>query len=66
MAAWDRFCLRYRHFTYDNPINPKSLGLPNYCPTLTDVLKITGIPGGSQTIAGEFLSRGAGEVDKGK
>lgn len=43
MAAWDRFCLRYRHFTYKNPINPASFGLPNYCVTLTDVLKISGI-----------------------
>jgi nucleoside-diphosphate-sugar epimerase len=44
MAAWDRFCLRYRHFTYENPVNPSSLGLPNYCATLSDVLKIYGIP----------------------
>lgn len=43
MAAWDRFCLRYRHFTYENPVNPASLGLPNYCATLSDVLKINGI-----------------------
>lgn len=43
MAAWDRFCLRYRHFTYENPVNPSSLGLPNYCATLSDVLKIYGI-----------------------
>ena len=46
MAAWDRFCLRYRHFTYENPVNPSSLGLPNYCATLGDVLKIYGIPPG--------------------
>lgn len=44
MATWDRFCLQYRHFTYENVINPDSFGLPNYCPTLTDVLKISGIP----------------------
>lgn len=43
MAAWDRFCLNYRHFTYQNPINPQTLGLPTYCPTLSDVLKISGI-----------------------
>ena len=43
MAAWDRFCLRYRHFTYENPVNPSSFGLPNYCATLSDVLKIYGI-----------------------
>jgi len=46
MAAWDRFYLRYRHFTYKNPTNPASLGLLNYCATLTDVLKISGIPRG--------------------
>lgn len=43
VAAWDRFCLRYRHFTYENPVNPSSFGLPNYCATLSDVLKIYGI-----------------------
>ena len=46
MAAWDRFCLSYRHFTYANAINPASLGLPNYYATLTDLLKIRGIPRG--------------------
>jgi hypothetical protein len=45
MAAWDRFCLGYRHFTYENAINPTSFGLPNYCATLSDALKIHGIPG---------------------
>lgn len=44
MAAWDRFCLNYRHFTYRNPVNPGTFGLPTYCPTFTDVLKISGIP----------------------
>ncbi|WP_392534083.1 NAD-dependent epimerase/dehydratase family protein [Nostoc sp. C117] len=41
MAAWDRFCMNYRHFSYENAINPSSFGLPNYCATMTDVLKIT-------------------------
>jgi nucleoside-diphosphate-sugar epimerase len=45
MAAWDRFCLQYRHFTYQNVVNPSSFGLPNYCPTLSDALKIHGVPG---------------------
>ncbi len=40
MAAWDRFCLDYRHFTYENAVNPASLGLKSYCPTLTDAIKI--------------------------
>ncbi len=43
MAAWDRFCLDYRHFTYQNPVNPETFGLPTYCPKFTDVLKISGI-----------------------
>lgn len=43
MAAWDRFCMNYRHFTYEKAINPDSFGLPNYCATMSDVLKISGI-----------------------
>ncbi|MGF1604580.1 MAG: NAD-dependent epimerase/dehydratase family protein [Thermosynechococcaceae cyanobacterium] len=39
MADWDRFCLDYRHFSYPNPINPKTFGLSNYCSTLTDLLR---------------------------
>ncbi len=45
MAAWDRFCMKYRHFTYKNFINPASFGLPNYCATMSDVLKINGVKG---------------------
>ena len=44
MADWDRFCLTYRHFSYENPVNPKSLGLPNYCATFSDVLRVHGVP----------------------
>ncbi|MEW6491244.1 MAG: NAD(P)-dependent oxidoreductase [Cyanobacteriota bacterium] len=44
MAAWDRFCLNYRHFSYQNPVNPETFGLSAYCPTFTDVLRISGIP----------------------
>lgn len=43
MAAWDRFCMNYRYFTYDNIINPTSFGLANYCATMTDVLQISGV-----------------------
>ncbi|MBW4628547.1 MAG: NAD(P)-dependent oxidoreductase [Brasilonema octagenarum HA4186-MV1] len=43
MAAWDRFCMNYRHFSYENFINPGSFGLPNYCATVSDVLKISGV-----------------------
>ena len=45
MAAWDRFCLTYRHFTYQDPINPASFGLPSYCPTLPAAFKLRGISG---------------------
>jgi len=46
MAAWDRFCMNYRHFTYENAINPASFGKPNYCATMSDVLKISGVESG--------------------
>lgn len=46
MAAWDRFCLSYRHFTYENVVNPASFGLQPYCPNVADLLKVTGIPPG--------------------
>ncbi|MBW4594025.1 MAG: NAD(P)-dependent oxidoreductase [Brasilonema angustatum HA4187-MV1] len=43
MAAWDRFSMNYRHFTYQNVVNPASLDLPNYCATMSHVLKISGV-----------------------
>lgn len=43
MAPWDRFCLEYRHFTYENPVNPATFGLPTYCSTMADVLRTRGI-----------------------
>ncbi|MCV3216808.1 NAD(P)-dependent oxidoreductase [Plectonema radiosum NIES-515] len=43
MDAWSRFCMNYRHFIYKNAINPATFGLPNYCPTISDVLKISGV-----------------------
>lgn len=46
MAAWDRFCLTYRHFTYQDPVHPASLGLQPYCPTVADLLKVSGVPSG--------------------
>ncbi len=39
MADWDRFCLKYRHFSHANPTNPATFGLTTYCPTITDILK---------------------------
>jgi hypothetical protein len=35
--------MNYRHFTYHNIINPTSFGLPNYCATMSDVLKTSGL-----------------------
>ncbi|MEA5616822.1 NAD(P)-dependent oxidoreductase [Cronbergia sp. UHCC 0137] len=46
MAAWDRFCMKYPHFSYANPINPANFDLPNYCVTMSDVLKISGVKKG--------------------
>jgi nucleoside-diphosphate-sugar epimerase len=46
MAAWDRFCIEYRHFTYAYPVSPNSFGLTGYCPTVKDLLRISGIPAG--------------------
>jgi nucleoside-diphosphate-sugar epimerase len=43
MDAWSRFCMDYRHFTYENAINPASFDQPNYCATMSDVLKISGV-----------------------
>jgi nucleoside-diphosphate-sugar epimerase len=40
MADWDKFSMNYRHFTYQNVINPASFKLPNYCETMSDILKI--------------------------
>mgnify|MGYP000249800272 FL=1 len=39
MAEWDRFCLQYRHFSHETPVNPQTFGLETYCPTLTDIFK---------------------------
>jgi nucleoside-diphosphate-sugar epimerase len=43
VAAWDRFCLKYRHFTHQDAISPATFGLPTYCATITDLLKLSGI-----------------------
>lgn len=41
ISTWDRFCLNYRHFTYENPVSPATFGLTNYCYSITDILKKT-------------------------
>lgn len=46
MAPWDYFCLNYRHFVYENAVNPTHFSMEPYCPTLADLLRIHGIPSG--------------------
>ncbi len=43
MADWDRFCLSYRHFTYQAPVSPASFDLPAHCATVSDLLRVSGI-----------------------
>jgi nucleoside-diphosphate-sugar epimerase len=43
MADWDRFCMRYRHFTYENPVTPSKFGLRDRYPTLVDALRSAGV-----------------------
>ncbi len=53
--AWTRFCLRYRHFTYADPLAPADLGLLDYCPTLTDFLRISRVRHpGAPAVAGHL------------
>lgn len=44
VSEWDRFSLRYRHFTHLNPVSPATFGIPTYCATVYDILKLSGIP----------------------
>ncbi|MEI6380465.1 MAG: NAD(P)-dependent oxidoreductase [Cyanobacteriota bacterium ELA615] len=39
MEPWDRFCLDYRHFTYNPITTPETLGLENYAPKVKDLLR---------------------------
>ncbi|MBL1174712.1 NAD-dependent epimerase/dehydratase family protein [Pantanalinema sp. GBBB05] len=43
VGAWEKFAMRYRHFVYQNPVTPSTYGIPTYCATFTDVLKLSGI-----------------------
>ncbi len=47
MADWDRFCFDYRHFTYQNYVNPKTFNLEPFCGNITELLKIHKIPSSS-------------------
>lgn len=41
--AWDRFAMKYRHFVHKNPVTPSTYGLPTYCSSFSDVLKLSGV-----------------------
>lgn len=43
MAEWDRFCLKYRHFVYENPQHPALLGLKPSCPTIADLMRLSDV-----------------------
>jgi nucleoside-diphosphate-sugar epimerase len=43
MDSWSKFSLEYRHFIYQNPVNPATFALENYCSTITDILQVSGI-----------------------
>ncbi len=43
MDSWSYFSLNYRHFTYQNPVTPDSFGLKNYCSSIGDILKVSGL-----------------------
>lgn len=43
MADWDRFSMNYRHFTHRYVVSPEDFGLPTYCATFSDVLKLSGV-----------------------
>ncbi|MEO1386760.1 MAG: NAD(P)-dependent oxidoreductase [Cyanobacteria bacterium J06634_6] len=43
MADWDRFCMEYRHFTYQNAVTPSSFGLQDNYPTIEDVFRSAGV-----------------------
>jgi len=43
IAAWDRFSMDYRHFIHKTTVTPATFGLPVYCPTFMDVLKLSGL-----------------------
>jgi hypothetical protein len=38
VAQWDRFCLTYRHFTYQHPVSPRMFELHPHAETITELL----------------------------
>ncbi|MEL6815222.1 MAG: NAD(P)-dependent oxidoreductase, partial [Cyanobacteria bacterium J06598_3] len=43
MADWDRFCMSYRHFTYERTVTPSSFGLKDNYPKIADVVQASGV-----------------------
>ncbi|MDJ0601273.1 MAG: NAD(P)-dependent oxidoreductase [Crocosphaera sp.] len=43
MEDWDYFSINYRHFTYKNTVTPATFGLENYCTTIEEVMKLSGV-----------------------
>ncbi|MEM8674077.1 MAG: NAD(P)-dependent oxidoreductase [Cyanobacteria bacterium P01_G01_bin.67] len=43
MDSWSRFSLDYRHFVYHNPVTPASFGMQNYCSTVKELMKVSGV-----------------------
>lgn len=43
MADWDRFSMNYRYFTYQNPVNPTTFGLPCYARSIEDIFRVGGL-----------------------
>lgn len=44
MAPWDRFLMQeYRYCTHKSIVSPATFGLPTYCSSFTDVLKVSGV-----------------------
>ncbi|MEM8832730.1 MAG: NAD(P)-dependent oxidoreductase [Cyanobacteria bacterium P01_G01_bin.19] len=43
MDSWSRFSLDYRHFVYTNPVTPASFGLENYCSTVEELMRVSGL-----------------------
>lgn len=43
MAEWDYFCLNYRHFIYQQYVNPQTFNLNSYAPNVSDLLRVSQI-----------------------
>ncbi|WP_107667047.1 NAD(P)-dependent oxidoreductase [Cyanothece sp. BG0011] len=43
MEDWDYFSINYRHFTYKDTVTPATFGMDNYCTTIEDVMKLSGV-----------------------